>query len=538
MAYLLRLKLGTRLALGFGLVLVLLAVLTAMSLIGLNQLAGGLRTITEVNAVKSEVAHEMESAVNLAVIGMRNVAITEDFKEEQRDYQRLLDAFKRYDLGEASLAKALAAAGSAQEKEQFAKVRQSAIKARELVLNAQRDIQQKNGTPDQIAFIIRLQLRTELSKWSELQYAWSSDIAALNGIITTLSKEHSARLDKTSRALTALVIGSAIAALLVGAFAAVFITRSVTRPIALAVASAREVAEGDLSHPIDTQRTDEVGEMLRALEDMRLRLHHLAAQLREATDSIGMASSEIAAGNQNLSTRTERTAADLQVTASTMEQLTSTVKHSAESAIQANRLAQSATDVASKGGQVVDSVIATMDDINASSKRIGDITGVIDGIAFQTNILALNAAVEAARAGEEGRGFAVVAAEVRSLAQRSAQAAKEIKSLIASSVEQVQSGTGLARDAGATMSDIVKAVERVTHIIGEITTATSHQSTGIGQVSHTISGLDSMTQQNAAMVEQSAAAASSLKEQATNLSGLVAVFKLEKNQHAAVTAQA
>jgi methyl-accepting chemotaxis protein len=520
-------KLGTRLALGFGLVLALLAALTAMSLIGVNQLASGLRTITDVNAVKSEVAHEMESAVNLAVIGMRNVAITEDFKEEQRDYLRLLEAFKRYDAAEANLAKAFAAPGTtAQERDQFAKVQQSAVKARELVVNAQRDIQKKNGTPEQIAFVIRLQLRTELAKWSELQYAWSNDIAVLNGVITQLSKQHSARLDQTALTITSVVIAGAVGALLVGLFAAILITRSVTRPIAVAVAAAREVAEGELAHPIQTERRDEVGQMLMALEDMRQRLHQMASQLRKATDRISTASSEIADGNLDLSTRTDQTAASLQVAASAMEQLTTTVKQSADAALQANKLAQSASEVASRGGQVVYRVIATMDDINASSKRIGDITGVIDGIAFQTNILALNAAVEAARAGEQGRGFAVVAAEVRNLAQRSAQAAKEIKTLIASSVSQVQSGTSLAKDAGTTMTDIVKAVERVTHIIGEITTATSEQSAGLGQVNRSVANLDHMTQQNAALVEQSAAAAASLKEQTVSLSELVAVFKL------------
>ena len=252
----------------------------------------------------------------------------------------------------------------------------------------------------------------------------------------------------------------------------------------------------------------------------------MLGEVRSSTDSISNASAEIASGNQDLSARTEQAASNLQQTASSMEQLTGTVKQSADSARQANQLAASAAEVAARGGNVVSRVVATMDDINASSKKIADIIGVIDGIAFQTNILALNAAVEAARAGEQGRGFAVVAGEVRSLAQRSAEAAKEIKALIGASVDKVESGSKLVADAGQTMQEIVGSVQRVTDIIGEITAAASEQSDGIGQVNTSVTQLDKMTQQNAALVEESAAAAESLKDQTVRLSQAVSVFRL------------
>jgi methyl-accepting chemotaxis protein len=273
------------------------------------------------------------------------------------------------------------------------------------------------------------------------------------------------------------------------------------------------------------------------LREALLRTRSALATMRGAVDSMSTAAQEIATGNGDLSQRTEQTASNLQQTASSMEQLTGTVKQSADSARQANQLAASAAEVAARGGSVVSQVVSTMDDINASSKKIADIIGVIDGIAFQTNILALNAAVEAARAGEQGRGFAVVAGEVRSLAQRSAEAAKEIKSLIGTSVDKVESGSKLVADAGKTMAEIVGSVRRVTDIIGEITAAAAEQSEGIGQVNVAVTQLDQMTQQNAALVEQSAAAAESLKDQAQRLAQVVGTFKLDASAAAAPIGQ-
>ena len=304
------------------------------------------------------------------------------------------------------------------------------------------------------------------------------------------------------------------------------LTRSVVVPIAQAKSIAQAIAEGDLTRPITVNGRDEATELLESLKTMQKSLGHLVGQVRASSDGIHTASSEIATGNLDLSGRTEQTASNLQQAASSMEQLTGTVKQSAESARQANHLASNAADVAQRGGQVVSEVVSTMDEINASSKKIGDIISVIDGIAFQTNILALNAAVEAARAGEQGRGFAVVAGEVRSLAQRSAEAAKEIKALIGTSVDKVESGSKLVAAAGETMSEIVASVQRVSAIIGEITTASAEQSDGIGQVNIAVTQLDQMTQQNAALVEESSAAAESLRDQAQRLAQVVGTFKV------------
>ncbi len=330
-----------------------------------------------------------------------------------------------------------------------------------------------------------------------------------------------------ARALLLKVSGGILlalfAAILVGSS---WLIRSIRRPLDQANELASRIAQGDLSARIDTSRGDEFGDLMKSLARMNESLGRMVQQVRQSTDSIATASAEIATGNHDLSVRTEQTSSNLQSTAAAMEQLTSTVQHSADNARQASQLAASASTVAQKGGTVVQQVVSTMDEINTSSKKIADIIGVIDGIAFQTNILALNAAVEAARAGEQGRGFAVVAGEVRSLAGRSAEAAKEIKGLINTSVEKVESGTQLVTDAGATMNDIVQSVRRVADVIGEITAASTEQSAGISQVNDSIANLDQMTQQNAALVEQSAAAAQSMREQADQLAQAVAVFKI------------
>ena len=340
--------------------------------------------------------------------------------------------------------------------------------------------------------------------------------------------DQSAERVQTMRAQTTtmLVVASTLS-VLVGMLLAWQLTRSITHPLAAAESAAREIASLDLSTVSHRQHSsDEVGRLMQAIDTMRDALQRSLREVRGVVDSISTASSEIATGNHDLSTRTEQTASNLQQTASSMEELTSTVRHSADSARQANQLTAAAAEVAHKGGDVIAQVVSTMNDINTSSKRIADIIGVIDGIAFQTNILALNAAVEAARAGEQGRGFAVVASEVRSLAGRSAEAAREIKRLIGESVERVESGASLVKSAGSTMDEIVGSVKRVSDIVGEISHAAGEQSQGIGQVNDAVSQLDQMTQQNAALVEQSAAAASSLQDQAQRLAGAVAAFKL------------
>jgi methyl-accepting chemotaxis protein len=303
--------------------------------------------------------------------------------------------------------------------------------------------------------------------------------------------------------------------------------RRIVADVKASLALAESVAGGDLTHRAQPQGDDELADLMRALNRMCVELGQSMGEVFRVADSIRTASSEIASGNQDLNTRTEQTATSLVMTSSSMSELTGIVQHSAESAQTANSLASTATQVAHRGGSVVQQVVDTMNDIASSSKRIGDIIGVIDGIAFQTNILALNAAVEAARAGEQGRGFAVVAGEVRSLAGRSAEAAREIKTLIGASVERVESGSRLVQDAGSTMQDIVGAVERVTDIIAEISASAAEQSKGIGDVNSAVTQLDEMTQQNAALVEQSAAATESLREQAQKLSQVVGHFRLD-----------
>jgi methyl-accepting chemotaxis protein len=353
---------------------------------------------------------------------------------------------------------------------------------------------------------------------------------ALQARFVALQEEHANALRQAvgaERMRTVWMVTVVMGLIVVGlAVSNVFLVRSIRRPLdALAHASER-IGHGDLTVELDTRRSDELGQVTRSLAEMRDALRGIVSQVRESTGSIQLASAEVASGNLDLSQRTEEAASNLQQTAGSIQQLSVTVRQSADAASQANQLASSASAVAKRGGEVVSQVVSTMDEINASSKKISDIIGVIDGIAFQTNILALNAAVEAARAGEQGRGFAVVAGEVRSLAQRSAEAAREIKSLIGSSVERVETGARLVQDAGSTMTDIVASVRRVTDIIGEISAAATEQSAGIGQVNGAIGQLDQMTQQNAALVEQSAAAADSLKDQAVRLAGVVSTFRV------------
>ena len=320
--------------------------------------------------------------------------------------------------------------------------------------------------------------------------------------------------------------------LLLGVALAWYLARSITSPLHQAQAIANQIADMDLTgQPQTHYSSDETGQLLRAIDRMRSALQQALREVHGVVNSISTASSEIASGNQDLSARTEQTASNLEQTASAMEQLTSTVHQSAAAASEAAKLAGSAADVAQRGGHVVSEVVRTMDQINGSSKKIADIIGVIDGIAFQTNILALNAAVEAARAGEQGRGFAVVAGEVRSLAQRSAQAAREIKALIGSSVDNVEAGARQVGDAGQTMADIVSSIERVTLMMRDITTTTAEQSQGIDQINTAVSQLDQMTQQNAALVEQSTAAAHSLSDQAQRLNQVVARFRLGASGH-------
>ncbi|HSV71373.1 MAG TPA: methyl-accepting chemotaxis protein [Methylibium sp.] len=344
--------------------------------------------------------------------------------------------------------------------------------------------------------------------------------------VTELTTEHYQQSRAQMIGLIAIGVGG-------GALLGLWISRSLTGPLAAGVAAARRFAAGDLGQHIPVAGRDEVAELMSALKDSQAKLNGIVAEVRGSAESVATASAQIAQGNNDLSGRTEEQASALQQTAASMEQLGSTVKQNADNARQGNQLALSASSVAVRGGEVVGQVVETMKGINDSSRKIVDIIGVIDGIAFQTNILALNAAVEAARAGEQGRGFAVVASEVRNLAQRSAEAAKEIKQLITDSVERVGQGSQLVDQAGSTMTEVVASIRRVTDLMGEISAASTEQSAGVAQIGDAVQQMDQATQQNAALVEESAAAAESLKVQAAQLVAAVAVFKLAPGQSVA-----
>ncbi len=365
------------------------------------------------------------------------------------------------------------------------------------------------------------------SKMDPALLAYNQSIQAVVEYQQNIFQKAKAEVDELYASGRTVLITLGTIALLLSALLAWLLSRSITRPLDYAVSVARTVAAGDLRNRIQSSSNDETGQLLHALRDMNDGLVKSVSQVRTGIDTIATASSQIAAGNLDLSSRTEEQASSLEETASSMEELTSTVKQNADNARQANQLAVSASGVAEKGGAVVSRVVETMEDINASAKKIVDIIGVIDGIAFQTNILALNAAVEAARAGEQGRGFAVVASEVRNLAQRSAAAAKEIKTLIGDSVDKVELGSKLVEEAGVTMDEVVQSVRHVTDIMSEIMAASQEQSAGIEQVNQAIGQMDQVTQQNAALVEEAAAAAESLNEQAAKLAEAVSVFKLD-----------
>ncbi len=356
--------------------------------------------------------------------------------------------------------------------------------------------------------------------------AYTASVEKVAAFQLNLFKAANGRIDALEKSAQHFLIGLGLVALVVSIVLGMLLARSITTPLVRAVGLARQVASGDLTADIQVDSRDEVGDLLGALKTMNESLLKTVTEVRAGTETIVTASQEIASGNLDLSSRTEQQASSLEETASSMEELTSTVRQNADNAREANILAKNASQIASHGGQVVSQVVSTMASINASSKKIGDIIAVIDGIAFQTNILALNAAVEAARAGEQGRGFAVVASEVRNLAHRSAAAAKEIRGLISDSVEKVDAGGRLVDEAGQTMQEIVQGIGRVTDIMAGIASASAEQTAGIEQVNEAITQMDGVTQQNAALVEEAAAAAASLQEQATSLAQLVSVFNV------------
>jgi len=506
-------SIGKRLALGFAVILALSVAITGISIWRLHEVASATRAMMELPLAKERMISDWSSKIDSAI--RRTTAIARSSDPSLATY--FADESKKSSAISADLQKKIEALVDDDEKELFGRIgeqRKLYLSSRDKVTKLKAD-----GALEEAE--------------AHFNNVFAPGAAAYQNLMAELLKRQRGKIDAiaveiengadTSRklliALTALV-------LTLGVVCSWLLTVGITRPLGQALEAARRVAAGDLTGTIRVSGSDETGQLLAALQDMNNALLNIVMQVRSGTAEIETSSTEIAIGNQDLSSRTEQQASSLEETAASMEELTATVKNNASNAHQANQLADAAADVAVKGGAVVAEVVGTMDAINAASRKIVDIISVIDGIAFQTNILALNAAVEAARAGEQGRGFAVVASEVRTLAQRSAAAAKEIKELIGDSVDKVNQGGKLVADAGATMQDIVASVHRVSTIITEITTASKEQSAGIDEVYKAIGEMDQVTQQNAALVEQAAAAAESMQQQAAQLAEVVSVFQV------------
>jgi methyl-accepting chemotaxis protein len=519
-------KVGSRLGAAFAVVLVMLVAVTALGIIHMAQIQSRLEEITKVNNAKIKLATEMSATVYDRAVALRNLLLLTDPAQLEPEAESIKGQAAEYEASAEKLGKMLASSSSttAREKELFNKLKELDATARPMMMQVA-----ELGADSKVEIAtVRL-----MKQYRPVQTSWLNTLDELIELEDKTSEKAVAEAESAYQNARNLMLVISGLAVMMAVAAAVVITRGLLKQLGgepgYAADIASKIASGDLTVQVNTPKNDH-SSLLFAMKAMRDSLVNIVGQVRNGTETIATASSEIAAGNQDLSSRTEQQAGSLEETASSMEELTSTVKQNADNARQANQLAVSASEVAIKGGTVVSQVVDTMASINQSSKKIVDIIGVIDGIAFQTNILALNAAVEAARAGEQGRGFAVVASEVRSLAQRSAAAAKEIKTLIGDSVDKVDTGAKLVDQAGTTMQEIVESVKRVTDIMGEITAATQEQTSGIEQVNQAISQMDQTTQQNASLVEQAAAAAESLQGQARNLADVVSVFKLDGMQ--------
>ncbi|HEX7647985.1 MAG TPA: methyl-accepting chemotaxis protein [Noviherbaspirillum sp.] len=509
-----KIKIGYRLALGFGLMLMMMAGITAIAVLSSKQTRANLnQTVNRTKAKSVHVAAMRQSLFRQGLLA-RNIGLLTDPAAMQTEIGKIVTEQKAYDTASAKLTEA---GLSSEEQSIIAEMKQHEQNIVPLMKQAQEYV---------AAFNARQAMQVLTTQATPIQDKWLAAIDRMVDLQTRQIEGNLAEFESESNRANLLMIAISAVSMLLAAGVGWLLTRSIVTPLQEAVGVARRVASGDLGMHVDVHGSDETGQLLAALSDMNASLTGIVGGVREGTDAIGVASREIASGNADLSARTEAQAGSLQETAASMSHLTTIVKQNAENAEQANRLVIEASELALKGGDVVGQVVQTMGSIKDSSRRIVDIIGVIDGIAFQTNILALNAAVEAARAGEQGRGFAVVAAEVRNLAQRSASAAKEIKALIDDSVTRVDGGSRLVDDAGHTMEQVVEAVKRVAGIMGEIASSSYEQSKGIAEVNQAVTRMDDMTQQNAALVEEAAAAAQSMQEQAERLVQAVSVFHL------------
>ncbi|WP_051293973.1 methyl-accepting chemotaxis protein [Pseudoduganella violaceinigra] len=515
------LKIGTRLSLCFAIVFALMTMLIAVGGQRLSNIGELSSTIIDKDWVKAEAAAKVAATTRANAALVLQLLLVSDAAQSA-------ELRKQVDTNKAIISEALSTLDKLvyrpEGRELLAQVageRGAYVQSFSAVLKQLADGQREQAT--------QRALSETMPRLARLQATVEKLALLQNGIVT----DNGSEIKKHIRSALAMMVALGVVALVLGVACALWVTRSITYPINYALRVARAVASGDLTSQIKAGTRDEAGQLLHALRDMNDALSQIVGQVRNGTGAIATASSEIASGNLDLSARTESQASALEQTASSMEELTSTVKANADNARAADQLAHSASTVARRGGDAVSQVVTTMSAINDSSRKVVDIISVIDSIAFQTNILALNAAVEAARAGEQGRGFAVVASEVRGLAARSAGAAKEIKELISRSVEQVDAGARLVAQAGATMEDVMASVQRVTGIVAEISLATREQTDGIEQMNVAIMQMDQTTQQNAALVEQAAAAASAMSDQAGDLERLVARFRLPGDHAAA-----
>ncbi|RXZ32901.1 HAMP domain-containing protein [Oxalobacteraceae bacterium CAVE-383] len=518
-------KIGNRLSAAFGLVLLLSIVVSAYSLSRMSGIQDKLNAIVNVNDVKQGLATTMFDTVSDEALGLRNLVLLSDPAAIRTESARLADTKKQYEDAKQALQQILARPGAEDpaERTAFATIlaNESAAKnifSRLETLSTLQDAQDHA----QAVELLMGDARTTQRNWRQslsglVKFETGKNLAAVESV------------DRVSQTTRTTIIAIVAAGVLLCLLVIRFMTRSITHPLTAAVGIAQQVARGDLTAEIMPASRDETGQLISALGDMNASLASIVGKVRNGADVIGTASSQIASGNLDLSSRTEEQAGSLQQTAAAMEELTATVRQNAGNAQRASQLALSASGVAADGGAIVGRVVATMADVNASSERISGIVNVIDTIAFQTNMLALNASVEAARAGEQGRGFAVVAAEVRALAQHSASAAKEIKTLIGASVDKMATASRMVSDAGSTMDDIIVRIRNVSEAVDDIAAAGEKQSAGIEQINAAIVQMDSATQQNAALVEEAAAASQSLREQALTLTQLVHVFKLAGN---------